>query len=206
MFSFLLALLLSGYGAERPLNEYVLDRVESYPTDGTFRYGFGTGYGTTTDIEYEGEIVARTDKKHRTFCCGLTFEVAIGALTDAYEGPVPGLEASDVRALRRAFCGASRHDDRERLGVAALLDRGLGKAIGHADARRGDFVQFWRRDGSGHSVVFISWIHNDRGNRVGIIYWSTQRTTKGIGYRTEYFGKTGIDPRRLYIARLRRGA
>jgi hypothetical protein len=71
-----------------------------------------------------------------------------------------------------------------------------------ADARAGDFVQIWRHRGTGHSVIFIDWVR--KGGRIqGLRYWSTQKSTQGIGYRTELFGSEGKALRRdmFYLCR-----
>ena len=43
-----------------------------------------------------------------------------------------------------------------------------------------------RADGSGHTVVFFGWLRGS-GPIIGLRYWSSQRSTKGIGYNAEYF-------------------
>ena len=191
------------------LNDLVVARIGGYPTDGHFPFHWpgpnwrGAWAGTTHDVIYRGEVVAPADAEHRTYCCGVTFEVALGALTDAYAGPVPGLSALDVFRLRLGFCGDDRTYEPERLVVDALQGQGLGSTIAEDDARAGDFVQFWRRDGSGHSAVFMDWLYNDYGERIGLRYWSSQEPTGGVGYHAEHFiGKHGVDRNRLYLARL----
>ena len=70
-------------------------------------------------------------------------------------------------------------------------------------ARAGDFVQLWRRSGSGHSVVFLSWVRKG-GKIVGLRYWSTQPSTNGIGVSAEYFdrGRAPLDRKRFYLCRV----
>jgi hypothetical protein len=50
-------------------------------------------------------------------------------------------------------------------------------------------VQLWRWSGSGHSVIFVNWVRDENQQITGMRYWSSQRATNGIGYRTEYFGQ-----------------
>lgn len=193
--------------AGQPLNDLVLAQISEYPSDGRFDSDWrgpnwhGASGGTTRDIVYRGEVVALSDRRH-THCCGLTFEVAIKALTRAYGGPVPGLTALDVYRMRLGFCGDDKAYAPERLVVDALQRQGLGSPVSFDDARPGDFVQFWRRDGSGHSAVFMGW-ESTAGEIVGVRYWSTQASTHGVGFLTETFaGYHGINRKRLYLVRL----
>ena len=93
-----------------------------------------------------------------------------------------------------------------KLNVFALEKRGIGKPVAINDRKLGDFLQLWRTNKSGLSVVFVDWV-TDARRTIGVKYRSTQTSTKGIGDRTEYFGdvpgKKGlVDPKRLYFGRL----
>jgi len=81
--------------------------------------------------------------------------------------------------------------------------------------RRGDFVQFWRQSGSGHSVIFWARDRDEEG-RERLWYWSSQPKprhaypaaaggppvkTPGYGLNWEYIGEE-IDPTRIYGATL----
>ncbi|RME71648.1 MAG: hypothetical protein D6776_09925 [Planctomycetota bacterium] len=195
--------------ARKALNPHVLAILRSYPTDGTHRYWWpkdGRYDGVSRTLRYDGEVVARGEPGGRTFCCGLTFEVWLRACERAHRhrgkaGPLrlAGIDAAGMRRLRSAwYCAAG--------GLAgpedALVPRGLGYRIRRLeDARPGDFVQLWRHSGSGHSVIFLAWVR-EGGRIVGMRYWSTQSSTRGIGVRVERFGPPrGIDPQRLHIVR-----
>lgn len=49
----------------------------------------------------------------------------------------------------------------------------------------GDFVQIWRSDNSGHSVVFSNYLKNSAGENIGICYWSSNSETQGLRHRCE---------------------
>jgi len=73
------------------------------------------------------------------------------------------------------------------------------------EAKAGDFLQFYRGK-DGHSVVFLKWVE-ESGQRVGFTYRSSQKSTNGVGDKTEYFsdaaGKEGkVDRTRMYFGRL----
>ena len=64
-------------------------------------------------------------------------------------------------------------------------------------------MQLWRQSNSGHSVIFREWVRDTDDTIIGISYWSTQSSTSGIGFRTEYFGETtGVDAARTYLGRV----
>ena len=104
--------------------------------------------------------------------------------------------------------GTARTKDSGETQCAYALEKlGIGKPVAIKDAKPGDFLQLWRTNKSGHSVVFLDWI-TDAGRPIGVKYRSTQTSTNGIGDRTEYFtgipGKKGsVDPKRLHFGRLK---
>lgn len=187
--------------------------MRGYPTDGTHRYWWPRGKksggwaGNTRDLRYGGQLFSRGDPHGRAYCCGLTFEVFFRAWQRwAEQQQVPfrigGLDRDGLLALRkRWFCGGTGR----RGPLDALLPLRLGVQIRDPrEARPGDFVQLWRRNKSGHSVIFLGWVRRG-GKRVGIRYWSTQRSTNGIGVQTESFsGKMGVLPSRIHVVRVGR--
>ena len=89
----------------------------------------------------------------------------------------------------------------------ALEAYGLGDKIADMkNVQKGDFVQIWRTSGSGHSVIFINWTTNAVGDTTGMRYWSTQTSTNGVNYNTEYFSGLGgnIDKTHTYYSRGRK--
>jgi hypothetical protein len=206
------------------LNPIVLEVIVRYPTDGTHRYwwprgGEGKGWtGCTKDLEYAGEVFATGDPKGRCYCCGLTFEVLVDAWRiwcrrNARPWRIADLDVAGVRRLQRQWFGSAGGSDRT-LVCKALIDNDLGTRVENLeDARPGDFVQLWRESGSGHSVVFLEWLRDGDGDGeiTGVLYWSTQGATQGIGERKEsfvdggkkrllrdqfYIGRVGVPPRR----------
>jgi hypothetical protein len=193
---------------ERDYRSSLLKIMKSYSTNGKHRYYWprGSGWkGTTCDLVYQGVTIAKGDPKGRCFCCGLTFEVFFRAYEaclkkNKKDFKIGDLDATAVRRLLSKWFG--KKGDR-RLLQDAITQNGLGRAINKPEkARAGDFVQFWRHSKSGHSVVFVSW-ERDRGGKItGIRYWSTQKSTRGIGQRTEKIGPKGVKRDEIYIARV----
>ena len=191
------------------LNAHVLAVVKTYPTDGTHGYYWprtGTWLGITRTLRYDGQVLGRGDPQGRCHCSGLTFEVFLRAWERwcrAVDRPyrILDLDIEGVRRLQREWFGAS--GDRATLHTA-ITKNGLGVRVKDWEkARAGDFVQLWRHSGSGHSCVFVRWVRE--GKRiVGLRYWSTQSSTKGIGEREERFGTDGSTLKRdeLWICRV----
>jgi hypothetical protein len=190
------------------LNRIAFQILRAYPTDGTHRYNWKKGApydGVTEDLIYRGKIIARANSRRECYCCGLTFEVFFKAWKawtrkKGLDFAIGDLDPEELKALKKDwYCsGGVRNGP-----VRALVSRGLGTEIrALKDARTGDFVQFWRGNGSGHSVIFIEWMTDKKGRYTGMRYWSTQPCTRGIGYRVEPLsGKKGIDPLKIHIAR-----
>jgi hypothetical protein len=115
-----------------------------------------------------------------------------------------GLSAADVKLLQKRFYGVPK-EAQERQCVLGLEESGLGYAVSAADAKAGDFLQFYRAK-DGHSVVFLKWVE-ENGQRVGFTYRSSQKSTNGVGDKTEYFSLGvgmvgGVDRTRMYFGRL----
>jgi hypothetical protein len=183
--------------SEDELSKHVLEVARSYPTDGTHRYFWPKGStwtGTTRDLFYEKERVCDGDAEKRCYCCGLTFEVFFRAWEAAAKKAgkdfrIGDLDAAGVHKLRRDWFGIDEND--RKTCQRALTERGLGHAVPLDRARAGDFVQLWRADKSGHSVVLLAVERDKDGAPSALRYWSTQKSTNGIGERVEKIGHTG---------------
>jgi hypothetical protein len=197
---------------EKAFRKSLLKIMKSYPTNGKHQYywprGGGKGWkGTTCDLVYRGETIAKGDENGRCFCCGLTFEVFFRAYeeclkTKKKEFQIGDLNPKGVKKLISAWFGSKSN---RFCSGTAIPNFNLGRAIPKLkNAKSGDFVQFWRHSGSGHSVVFVGWVKDKQGKITGLRYWSTQKSTKGIGQRTEHIGAKGIKRDEIYIARVGR--
>lgn len=192
-------------------NAVVLGLVEEYPTDGSYGYYWpeddGVWFGTTREIWYRGERMSTADPYHRSFCVGLTWEVFMRAFDQVDratggDGVVNGMTVADMEEFRtdwfvRELYGAGAADAVENYGVGE-------RVTDWADIRPGDVLQFWRHSGSGHNNLFVEWVYDGDGEIAGVTYWSTQSSTDGVGYNTEYFGTGGssIDPSSFFAARV----
>ena len=156
-------------------------------------------------VEFGGEVIL--PKGDGTICCGYTLSIA----TDVAKarGLLNEKTADDLRRFQKLWYGDGEPGDKT-LCVLAVQSLGVGREVNLPDARPGDFVQFWRRGGSGHSVIFLGWVMED-GLAVGFRYRSSQKSTDGIGDRTEYFsddpkGRGGVLRKQTYVCRLHAGS
>lgn len=195
---------------ESAFNDYVLDMVADYPTDGSYGYYWPSGStwaGTTQDIWYRGTKVAEGDAQHRSYCSGITWETFMRAAAEVDadtggDGTINGMTVSNLSSFRTDWYVRELWGD----GVGIAVENyGIGQRVTDwADVRPGDYVQIWRHSGSGHTFVFIDWLRDGSGEITGVRYWSTQSSTDGIGYNEEYFGTSGsrISPSHFYVARV----
>jgi hypothetical protein len=185
------------------LNARVLDLIATYPDGGFGGYAWpappGTS-GTARDLSLGADVIARAGTGNH--CVGMTLEVVWRALATCPGGVEAALTTTTAPAFKRlwyvpALFGAG--------SAEALPTFGLGTRIALADARPGDFVQAWRADGLGHSMIFLGWDRDATGAITGIRYWSSQPWTSGIGESWTAIGpaEDAFDPAQVYIARAR---
>jgi hypothetical protein len=166
-------------------------------------YVWESGSGAPQEIKLRGQTVLPAQQKG-TYCSGFTFSVAMEAAAE--RGLLKDKKLEAVRQFQKEWYGVPK-EAAETQCALAVERLGIGKRIKNLeDARPGDFVQLWRTNKSGHSVVLVELVR-DGGKIVGLKYRSSQKSTDGIGDRTEYFadvpGKGGkLDRKRIYVARL----
>jgi len=178
------------------INAEVLAIANSY-SGGGYKWA---GSGTPKSLFFKKNRLL--DKSPQgTYCSGYTFTVAFDAMLK--KGLLDDFSFKQVQWLQRNWYGTNKACA-ETQCVYAMKELGLGSAIAKEEAQAGDFVQFWRNNKSGHSVIFLNWVRDSAGRITGIKYRSTQRATNGIGSREEKMGKgpKDINPNRIYVGRL----
>lgn len=147
--------------------------------------------GSIGDVKYKDAIILHGNPDNFTYCCGLTLQAYLMACERI--GKDLG-SVSQVRKIRRVWFIAEFKEPLESNGgaVDALEPLGYGRRVKLEDALEGDLIQFWRKNGSGHSAVFINQ-YTENGYRA-LKYWSSQPSTNGIGYRTEWFDEAVPNP------------
>lgn len=191
-------------------NALALALIETYPQDGTYTYDWpesGSWSGSTRDLWYQGGLVADDGGRSSCYCSGITWELFFRAWQEWDRAT--GGDGEDLYGMSYAEVMEMRLDwyVRELGGSGpslALENAGLGEEIeSFRDWRGGDFIQIWRRSGSGHTVVFIDWIEDNEGNKLGFEYVSCQGTSDGFGHNDEFFGSASgaLNPSQLYSGR-----
>lgn len=169
-----------------------------------YRFKDGGGYewrdtGTPIDLKHQGEYVLKRSVKG-TYCCGYT--LAVGLVAAERLGLIDDVPIEKIRRFQKLWYG-SLPDDQQYLMSYAMEDLGIGGAVTMDEIRPGDFLQYWRSNKSGHSVVFLDWVIDPdmpKGadpveHRIGFKYRSSQKSTDGIGDTWELFDgeETTID-------------
>jgi hypothetical protein len=198
VFRFAACFLLAGPLAAHTEMGDVVAVARVFPDGGGYEW---KGSGVPEDVRFNDNVILTKGKA--TYCSGYTFAVAMKAAAE--RGLLKNKTVEQVRDFQKDWYG-TRKESGETQCVYALEKLGIGKPVTIKDAKAGDFLQLWRTNTSGHSVVFLEWV-TDGGRPIGLKYRSTQTSTNGIGDRTEYFagfaGKKGsVDPKRLYFGRL----
>lgn len=90
--------------------------------------------------------------------------------------------------------------------VTAIVNLNIGVELTLEEAKPGDFCQLWRTNGSGHNVIFLEHIKDEKTNKIiGIRYRSSQPSTNGIGDNKEFYsdsGKGNVLKEKTFFARL----
>lgn len=208
--------LQQGNNYDTVLNPYVLEVIKTYRI-GEIRYpyllnkDYNNYNGVTTTLTYKGKVLlkAHPSGNRASHCVGITFEVFFKAMQERNRRL--GISPDDFNGMRwdNLFDMAlhwfvASGNKRTNNIVIAAEKYGIGKRIASfEDVQAGDFIDFNRTNGTGHTVVFINWIR--QGGRItGMRYWSSQGSTGGINYNEEYFSGSGgtmvRDP--IYMVRI----
>lgn len=182
------------------VNTLILRIADSYPDGGAYRRDWGAGSGSPDEIRHAGVVILPADKGG-TYCCGFTLSIVMRAMEEL--NLLEGKTAEEVKRFQKLWYG-STPEDRQRLVTYAVEDLGVGREVSRDDAKPGDFLQLWRTNKSGHSVVFTGWLTDEQGRRIGVKYRSSQGGTDGIGNAEELFAGHGgkVDIQKLHFARL----
>lgn len=192
---------LAVYFVLSDMNQYFINYMESLPRDGTHPYRWQGGDGVTQTLRYLGEVIVENTETdpNTAFCCGLTYQVFMKGMQEynqkhSYE-TIFGLTKNEMKDFFRLWY-VSRHGDGYWYGSSdALWMYDGGYPITSVDdVKKGDFVQIWRRNGTGHSVIFDSWQFDEADRPVKMRYWSTQRATDGINFNVEKVENLNFSP------------
>lgn len=186
------------------LNQVILDqiaKINAAAKDKGYEWdSSGKTHGSFGDVLWDGQVILKGAENLKTYCCGVNLQ---GYLMSCDEiGKMLGT-AADVRGIQRDWYmvvpkkGIPIYENKGP--VDALVPRGLGREVSWDDAEPGDQCQLWRKSGSGHNVTLINKF-TDKGIKA-VKYWSSQPSTNGPGYKTEYFDGVKNPITHLWICR-----
>jgi hypothetical protein len=193
---FSVVLLINSFCSSQALNYYLLQ--EAYAYEGGSYVLSSTG--SPEDLIYKSDTILAKSKSG-SYCSGFTFYLLFNAMKE--NGWLEGYTKTDLKRLQKEWYGNTK-EAFETQCLYVLEKEKIGRKIEWEEAEPGDFVQFWRNNKSGHSVVFLGWERDSVGVISGMKYRSSQTKTNGIGDRIEVIGSgpKEINRWRLYIARL----
>ena len=158
--------------------------------------------GVSQALLWQGVPLGMPDEARSVHCSGITFEVYVQALSRSRHGD---LTATALLDLKESWYIREESTVAAKTGpVEALVRRGLGETVDSLDALQpGDFVQFWRNNGNGHSAIFIEHTRYRDGTIRGLVFWSAQGSSDGLGYRRVSIGEgaSQISPGNLHGVR-----
>jgi hypothetical protein len=149
-----------------------------------------------------GQAVWNKDPNGGTYCSGFTFMVASEVLeANKLFTRLSTKEAHLFRAVWYAgvdtdvvHAGKTLRlaDAIERQSAAALELFGLGYPVPFDQAQPGDFVQMGTSKG-GHSAIFLKWITDASGKKLGLEYRGSQERT-GVANTAKCFSDSASSP------------
>jgi hypothetical protein len=197
----------AAYDASRYFNAYVLKAVDVLYRDYRQR-GYGAA-ALTHDIEY-GSLgtIFKTDPTGKTMCVAAVMEVILTAMQIYAEETGDQsvwyhLPITSWKTLHGKNIKAHLWANAELLSYGAadaLRHFGMGQNIPFDRLKPGSFVGLNRTNGSGHAVVFLSYVDGTGKELevygptvVGFKYFSSQgsATTGGLDYRYGIFSEFG---------------
>jgi hypothetical protein len=180
----------------QPLNDFILN--EAYKYEGGSYVLSSTG--CPIDLIHNSDTILKKSKTG-SYCSGFTFTVFFNIMQG--QKMFDKITGSELKKLQKHWYGIPT-ESFETQCLYVLENQNWGRKISFEDAKPGDFVQFWRNNKSGHSVIFLDWEKDSTGKITGIKYRSSQTKTNGIGDRSESigFGPKELNRNRIYIARL----
>jgi hypothetical protein len=198
-------------------NEEAFERYIAPPIYALLREDKGLGYGNYADAQHTRDLYYNDTKifavgDRKSHCVGITFQVLMMAMNlyfrDTKDPRVWNMAAQATKWEPFKNCWYVNTAEGKRCYGArdAIVRYGLGIAIKNfSELKVGDFVNYDRASGYGHSVIFMSFLlpgnkttYTYSSDVVGFEYFSTQTTTKGVGKMNAYFdgqtcSNTGIN-------------
>jgi hypothetical protein len=171
-----------------------IDTVQSKAMDGG---GYFIGLNADppeSPISYDLKIFDKPLIKHTrptSYCSGSTYAAFIEALNSILRGKAEKLTEDRYEALRMQEPDGGRREDYIKYwGIwnangfgddyAMVQYSKMGERVKPIELRPGDFLNISWKSGNGHSVIFLGWYIDEKGEK-NIVYWASQQRTNGYG-------------------------
>jgi len=155
--------------------------------------------GLPIDIkDSKGLVIFSKTPDGSTFCTGFSFAVFMIALWNRGKK----FDKATIQKLQKQW-NQGDASKKPKLCVDAVVSNNLGEEITLEQAEPGDFVQFWRKKGSGHSAILLEKVK--QGDKiVGLKYYTSNSSTQGPGEGKEKFVDAGggVIRENTYFARI----
>jgi hypothetical protein len=187
-------------------NEEAFERYIAPPIYTLLREDKGLGYANEGDAQHSRDLFYNGSKifsvgTKESHCVGMTFQVLMMAMNlyyrDTRDARVWNMPSSATRWEPFKNCWYVNDAEGRRCYGArdAIVRYGLGVAVKNfSELKVGDFVNYDRESGYGHSVIFMSFLlpggkttYIYSGDVVGFEYFSSQGSTDGAGKMKAYF-------------------
>lgn len=171
-----------------------IDQVQATAPDGG---GYFIGiHATPTEspVGYPIRLLGATllnPPRTTSYCSGSSFSALIEGLNIILKGQQAKMDSVHAEALRMQEPDGGRREDHIKFwgkwnadgfgsDFALVQYSGMGREIKPVQARPGDFMNISWKSGVGHSVVFLGWYIDEKGQKK-VAYWSSQKSTNGFG-------------------------
>ncbi len=126
-----------------------------------------------------------------SYCSGASYAVFVESLNNILVDQASNLDYQHYETLRMQEEDGDRREDHVKFWgkwnadgfgnhFALVQYSGMGRRVMPVNARPGDFMNISWKSGIGHSVVFLGWYSNEKGQKK-VVYWSSQKSTNGFG-------------------------
>lgn len=194
-----------GFASEHMFNDYILKAVNWLSSNyGKLGYNINTAY--THDLPYGSNAVPKGPYAPKTMCVAAVAETILVAMylyaqetkDNSVWNHIPWRSWSSMRPGDMRSCMWVNHELKCEGSGDALALFGMGMNVPFEELTPGSFVNINRTGGSGHAVVFISFLDSNckeystyNSNVVGFKYYSSQGGSDvgrgGFDYRYAVF-------------------
>ncbi|MGH7496091.1 MAG: hypothetical protein ACREOO_27365 [bacterium] len=182
---------VSGY------NDYVLlgiDKVQATAPDGGGYFIGVKAVPAESPVGYPLQLFGRpllAPPRATSYCSGATYAAFVEQLNLLFQGHHDSLNYARYEAFRMQEENGGRREDTVKFWgkwnddgfgshFALVQYAQMGQELKPRNARPGDFMNISWKKGGGHSVIFLGWHKDERGQK-NIVYWASQTRTNGFG-------------------------